>query len=570
MHLFLALVIAAHPQGGKSSAANNAPVDAAILRERSAYRLDFKRVFYATPQARRADENRVSTLYGALLAMKGTIGASKENLLKALTLRDEMIAIQAKLAIDSTMQGLLDRRKTGNEAARSRSTEDREIGEDTIQEELDAISPATFDAYVAAEPALAPYRFQLESGRRTRAHTLSAHDEALLARLRGYSEDIAPALFESLRQTPPSESKKEALGIALTNLAGYKTSLARLRGFNDATDEYLFSLYLRRDQVDTLLKSLASEMPLAGRFRRDLGAETPPAFHLGEATQLVRDALTPLGPVYGKELADLYDPKNGRIDAAGGAYRNGLGTGWGFPASQPSILYWPEFTGKYDDLDRGLSHEGGHAVHFQLMRRNHVLPAYSEGPGYFFESFAEFNQILLADYLYRKETKPKRKLFYLQRYLEKVGYPIGLSFHPSVEFRLYDGVAKGEISNSEGLDEAERETIKSFGFPTYLINASAPTWSINEAFYSHPLYNINHVLGAVLADAYYVQYKRDPKAFIPKYIALLSNGFDASPNDLLKKFLGFDFSDPSLAKNAGDLIRRRLKELDDLTKQASR
>lgn len=352
-------------------------------------------------------------------------------------------------------------------------------------------------------------------------------------------------------------------------MAGYKTTEARLRGFADATDAYLFPLFLQRGQVDTLLKGLSEQLPLVAAVRGVKGAETPLPFPLADATKYVREALAPLGPAYAEEMTALLDPRNGRIDVAGGPSRNGLGTGWGFPASQPSILYWPVYTGVYDDLDRGLSHEGGHAVHFQMMRRNHVLPTYSEGPGYFFESFAEFNQLLLADYMYRRETNPKRKLFYLQRFLDKASYPISLAFYPALEFAIYDGVAKGEITNGDGLDATETRILTTYGVPGTTFNVASPIWTRNETFYGHPLYNINHVLGAVLADAYYAEYQKNPKAFVPKYIALLSNGFDASPNDLLKKFLGFDLNDPSLAKTAGDLVRQRSADLERLKREAN-
>ena len=62
------------------------------------------------------------------------------------------------------------------------------------------------------------------------------------------------------------------------------------------------------------------------------------------------------------------------------------------------MLFVGNFGGTYKDMSV-IAHEGGHAVHRALMGANKVRPIYAEGPHYLFESFAIFNELLLADYL---------------------------------------------------------------------------------------------------------------------------------------------------------------------------
>jgi len=73
---------------------------------------------------------------------------------------------------------------------------------------------------------------------------------------------------------------------------------------------------------------------------------------------------------------------------------------------------------------------------------------------------------------------------------------------------------------------------------------------------------VNYVYGGLLALKYYQLYSRDRDDFVPRYIALLKNGFDASAAQLLKKFLNIDLFDSSLLTDDLDLLDRRLKELE--------
>jgi oligoendopeptidase F len=49
---------------------------------------------------------------------------------------------------------------------------------------------------------------------------------------------------------------------------------------------------------------------------------------------------------------------------------------------------------------------------------------------------------------------------------------------------------------------------------------------------------------------------------VPRYIALLKNGFDDAPAALLKGFLNIDLFDHSLLEDDLDLLSRRLNQLE--------
>jgi oligoendopeptidase F len=63
--------------------------------------------------------------------------------------------------------------------------------------------------------------------------------------------------------------------------------------------------------------------------------------------------------------------------------------------------------------------------------------------------------------------------------------------------------------------------------------------------YEDSLYDVNYVYGGLLAVKYFQLYSTNKEQFVPPYIALLKNGFDADPAALLKRFLNIDMFSPS-------------------------
>jgi len=60
-------------------------------------------------------------------------------------------------------------------------------------------------------------------------------------------------------------------------------------------------------------------------------------------------------------------------------------------------------------------------------------------------------------------------------------------------------------------------------------------WIAMRLMYEDPLYLVNYMYAGLLSLQYYAMYKKDPARFMPKYIALMKNGFDAPPAELLHR-----------------------------------
>ncbi|HSE40073.1 MAG TPA: M3 family metallopeptidase [Acidobacteriota bacterium] len=219
------------------------------------------------------------------------------------------------------------------------------------------------------------------------------------------------------------------------------------------------------------------------------------------------------------------------------------------------------YQGFYNDV-RMLTHESTHAIHRQLMKTNNVLPVYAEGPHYLFESFAMFNELLLPDFLYQNEKDPSRA-YYLEQFFDGKGMALfSIALDAALEQEIYDGVQKGNIRNADDLDNVTEKITRQYSIWADKHKELRMRWITNSLFYEDPIYQINYVYGALLALKYYSMFLNKPNSFVPRYIALMKNGFNAPPEELLKKFLDIDLNDPRLLTDDVDVLTHKVNLLE--------
>ena len=198
------------------------------------------------------------------------------------------------------------------------------------------------------------------------------------------------------------------------------------------------------------------------------------------------------------------------------------------------------------------------------MNQNKILPAYASGPNYFFESFAIFSEFLFSDYLIKHAKNSNEKRFYLEKFLEGKGMALFyVASDALLEQSIHEGMISGSIKNADDLDSitAEINTLFSIWPPKQYPELNL-RWITSSLFYEDPYYEINYVLGAMLALKFMALYERDHESFMTNYVALLKNGFNDEPGNLLKKFLDIDINDPALLTDAIKLISKRVTELE--------
>src|SRR5262249_53337151 len=131
----------------------------------------------------------------------------------------------------------------------------------------------------------------------------------------------------------------------------------------------------------------------------------------------------------------------------------------------------------------------------------------------------------------------------------------------ALEQAIHEGVARGEVRSADDLDQLTaavnaRYSIWGANYPQ--LNER---WMTNGLFYEDPLYNINYVYGAMLGLEYYRMLQTDPQDFAKRYVALMANGFDGPPAELLHRFLGIDLDDPALLTDAVTVLNTKIDAL---------
>jgi oligoendopeptidase F len=208
-----------------------------------------------------------------------------------------------------------------------------------------------------------------------------------------------------------------------------------------------------------------------------------------------------------------------------------------------------------------LAHEGGHAVQAQLMYRNNVPMAYAAGPGYFTESFGRFQELLLLDHLHGAARTREEKGLIRDAFAARLLAVFPSAEEASVELAIHKAVGEGKARTADDLDAITAAS----GAPYSVEYARTPErrglWQLSEGYFMAPMQELNDAYASLLAIRYFQLYRRDPAAFRTSFLALLSNGYEAEPGELLKRYLGFDMMAPGFAQETMAALEVQIEAL---------
>ena len=582
---------------------------------------DLGRYFFKSPADEVASRTEITYALDRVAAFKGQLTSAKQ-LLGMLQADDALEVVLAHHENYLHLRCSIDRHDASC-GAEDTLQSDVEARSGFVETELIALPEDRLQTFLSQDSALQKYRFALSDLRRHRAHELPEAEQSVLDRFNSsisgwqydlYDQAVARIPFGSV-QTPAGPldvirqrnliavnpdprvreegfkrrlagfaSQRDLLAFALTHLVQAKDLLAKQRGYPDAPARKYQSLYCKPEDTRHLLEAMALHGDVAKRFEslrsREIERDTHapanawdmsapamglvlPVTSLAGARGLFHDAFAGLGPGYQAEFDALLDPANGRADIlpGGGPRRYGSGFSVG-GAGGTGILFYGRYDGTFKDLSV-IAHEGGHAVHRQLMTEGGVSPSYDHGPNFLFESFAAFNELVLADALAERAPSPDLKRYYLERWMSIKGLDAFYGAQDALlEQAIYDGVAAGTIKGADELDGLTLRTDGQFSnFPARTPELRA-RWAILSLMLEDPLYDVNYVYGGLLALKYYNLYSTRQAWFVPRYLALLRNGFDRAPDELLRKFLEIDLSGPALLTDDLALLNRRMDQLE--------
>lgn len=490
-----------------------------------------------------------------------------------------------------------------------------------IESELLACSKETIEQFLAEKEELQPFQKMLFDVLEKKPFTLSPDVEESLAALgevhsspymiyqRSKSSDMQfdsitdedgntlPMSFSTFEEryefSPNTHIRRNASDSFVKTLNEYKNTfaatyatevnkqvtLARLRGYDSVTDMLLEPQQVTKEmyenQLDVIQKELAPHMRRYAKLKQkqlgveemrfcDLQVSLDPEFHpdtsYEEATDIIKNALSVMGPEYSEMVDRAFDER--WID-----YSDNVGKSTGAFCSSPYGVH-PYVLVTWTDTMRGafmLAHELGHAGHFYLAGKNQRL-VNTRPSTYFIEAPSTMNEMLLADYLLNQPYDDRMKRWVIDQIL-------GTYYHNFVthllegeyQRRVYALAEKGVPITATVLCEQKRETLENFWGDAVVIDEGASLTWMRQPHYYMGLYPYTYSAGLTVSTAVSQQIKQEGQPAIDRWMDVLKAGGTLKPLDLIKK-AGVDMSKPDAIQDAvayvGSLI-------DDLEKSFS-
>ena len=587
----------------------------------SKYKWDLSSMF-PSDEAFEAGLEELKAYCPKLLAFKGKISASAQALLEFLQLEDQMNLLLYKIINYAERKSDEDTRVAKYQAYVANATSAyTQVGEATswFAAELLAIPAESVEKFYAEVPALEFYRRKLNKILNQREHTLSAEEEALLARAEELavqptnifsmfddadltfddavdsegkthkltSGSFVPLLMDADRVLRESAFKQlySRFGEFRNTSAAILTSQVKNLQFFSSSRKYASSLEaaLAENEIpvevyNNLIDAVHQNFPAFYKYvdlrKRVMGLDelhfwdvyTPLVddvdmkFTYEEACDLIVKALAPMGEEYvglvKKGLESRWVDVYETPGKRSGAYSAG-GKGM-----NPVMLL--NFQGGLDDVYT-LIHEMGHSLHTYFSSHNQEI-TYSDYSIFVAEVASTCNEALLSRYLLEHETDPARHAYILNHFLEGFRGTIYrqcmfAEFERDISQMNADGVAL----NAEVLSERYGKLCAEYFGPGIELDEEIKLeWSrIPHFYYNFYVYQYCIGFSAAIALSQRILSKGEPA--VKDYIGYLSGGCSKTPIELLRG-AGVDMATPdpvnAALKYFGELVDQLEQELN--------
>ena len=586
----------------------------------SKYKWDLSSMF-PSDEAFEAGLEELKAYCPKLLAFKGKISTSAQALLEFLQLEDQMTLLLYKIINYAERKSDEDTRVAKYQAYVANATSAyTQVGEATswFAAELLAIPAESVEKFYAEVPALEFYRRKLNKILNQREHTLSAEEEALLARAEELavqptnifsmfddadltfddavdsegkthkltSGSFVPLLMDADRVLRESAFKQlySRFGEFRNTSAAILTSQVKNLQFFSSSRKYASSLEaaLAENEIpvevyNNLIDAVHQNFPAFYKYvdlrKRVMGLDelhfwdvyTPLVddvdmkFTYEEACDLIVKALAPMGEEYvslvKKGLESRWVDVYETPGKRSGAYSAG-GKGM-----NPVMLL--NFQGGLDDVYT-LIHEMGHSLHTYFSSHNQEI-TYSDYSIFVAEVASTCNEALLSHYLLEHETDPARHAYILNHFLEGFRGTIYrqcmfAEFERDISQMNADGVAL----NAEVLSERYGKLCAEYFGPGIELDEEIKLeWSRIPHFY-YNFYVYQYCIGFSAAIALSQRILSEGEPAVKDYIGYLSGGCSKTPIELLRG-AGVDMATPdpvnAALKYFGQLVDQLEQEL---------
>jgi len=275
----------------------------------------------------------------------------------------------------------------------------------------------------------------------------------------------------------------------------------------------------------------------------------------------VREAYHAFSPQAG-QIIDLFFNKQWMDAELRPGKRSGAFCCETIPQLHPYVLL--NYTGKLRDV-MTVAHELGHGLHQYLSRQVGILESHAPLP--LAETASVFGEILTFDKLMKEEKDPQVQLALLCGKIEDVfttvfRQVVMTDFEEKLHFAAQ---REGELA-TQRINELWMEANRPMhGQAVTLTQEYGLWWMYIPHFVHTPFYCYAYSFAQLLVLCLYQQYKKNPVAFIPKYLEMLSLGGHRKPQEICA-LVGLNIEDADFWSLGISLLEAMVQEAENLQK----
>lgn len=358
-------------------------------------------------------------------------------------------------------------------------------------------------------------------------------------------------------------------------------TLSDLRGFKSVIDSLLFpqevdrSLYDR--QIDIIMEKLAPHMRKYAKFLgeihnieklefADLKLTVDPDFEPSISVEESKNYLFKALSIFGEDYLDMVKRS---FDERWIDFVQNKGKTTGAFCASPYLSH-PFVLISWSERMREvfvLAHELGHAGHFYLSHKNQNI--FDSRPSlYFIEAPSTMNEMIMADYLMKKEDDLRFKRWVLSSMISRTYYHNFVTHLLEAHFQreVYKIIDSGGSVQASDFNRLKRESLEAFWGDTVNITEGAELTWMRQLHYYKGLYPYTYSAGLTVATAVMKRIKEEGRPAVNDWISVLKAGGTLNPVELAK-LAGVDITTEKPLLDTIEYIGNIIDEIISLTKE---
>lgn len=493
-----------------------------------------------------------------------------------------------------------------------------------IDPEILSLGAAKIQSMVAAEPGLAPYRFQLQRTLDRAPHTLGAEAEAVLsasALLTSSPGSIYSILANADVPWPTitlsdgtsayldqsGYSRWRSSGNRADREAVYRAFWGRMTDYQRTFGTTLFSQmksdWFRaqtRKHPSSLASALATErvpeavyrmlvqqtnaaLPTLHRYLKlrasMLGIEdlrywdlypplvsTEKRYDYDTGVKLTLESAKPLGEDYTRVLKECLDGRFTHVypqpGKRSGAYMNGS-----IYDVHPFVLL--NHNDDYESVST-LAHEWGHGMHSRLTAMNQPWPN-ADYATFTAEIASTLNEALLFDHVLARAANDDERLYYLGTALENLRQTFfRQTMFAEFELAIHEAVEKGNALSGERLTAMYGELLRRYHGHDQGVMKIDDFVTIEWAYIPHFYYNFyvyQYATSIAASQAFADRILTKQAGAVDTYLGLLKSGGSDYPYELVKR-AGVDLATPAPYQALVARMNRIMDQIETILKKS--